>query len=256
MMLALGEAAFARGNCMDFIYKVWSERPKPYKVWNPEVSTTAIREMVDGNSIRPERFYQSRIMMGGARIVGDLPRHQHKETEIYYILKGKGKTFLTTKQGERELDIGAGSFFYLPAGMPHYTVSDPSDPLEFLYVFPANVLENIKYIFDDSLPLPTESPLIGKLSVSGEYPLEIVEETLLSSREQVMKHLRLPLQKKLARTDNERGKILFVRWGEGMIAINGEEFPIKEGTYLYLGEGASYSLQSADAHGLDILIFE
>ena len=249
--------------CQKALYRIWFSISKPYQVWNPEVSTVAIRGMVDQNSISPNAPYLRRIMMGTARIGQDLLLHQHHETEIYYILKGEGRTFLTANTREYEFKIEAGSFFYLPSGMPHYTVSNPENPIELLYVFPTGSLDDVEYVFDGSLSIPFQNPIIGKLPLSRGHTSEVIEQTLVDARDddnltgQVMKNLYMPAgrQRDHHIVDGDH-RIIFIRQGKGFIAIDGQEFPIPTGSYLYLEGDISYSIRSMSSQDLDVLIFE
>ena len=232
-------------------------RPSALKVWDPKVSSVAVKNMVDRQSVNSRR-----IMMGMARIDQDLPIHQHQATEIYYVLKGKGRT--TLKLGNKDIvtEMGEGSFLYLPSGMPHYTVADPKNPLEFLYIFPKDDLGNVKYVFDNSLKASQKRHVVGKLSapqtkkfLPGSVEKVLVEATDPQDTGLVMKHLKLSSKgqvEKLVDTDNT---ILFVREGRGFIISNGKRTPLREGSHVYLSKGTRYSIQSADNEGLDILTF-
>lgn len=246
-------------DCFGPFKKNWTS--ESYEVWDPQVSTTSIKTMVDRNTLNLSKSSHNGIMMGAAKITEDIPLHQHEETEIYYVLKGKGRTFLTTLEGRYVFDIEAGSFLYLPSRMPHYTKAHPGTPLELLYIFPQNILGDVQYVFDGSLPLSTEMPIMGKLSLPESYPPEVLERILVNMREetlrtgQVMKQIRMPIEEHI---DDfaKNNSILFIRQGEGVINIHGESLPIQKGDYLYLEKGTSYSLQSGNSQGLDVLIFQ
>ncbi len=260
-MNILTHASPSQIDCFGPFKKNWAN--ESYKVWDHKMSTTAIKTLVDRSTMDLSKHSRSGIMMGAAKITEDIPLHQHEETEIYYVLKGKGRTFLTTLQGRYTFDIEAGSFLYLPSRMPHYTKAHPGTPLELLYIFPQDSLGNVQYVFDGSLELSTESPIVGKLSLPKSYPSEVLERTLVDTRRktethptgQVMKQFRMPTERQV---DNfaASNSILFIRQGEGTINIHGENFPIQNGEYLYLEKGTSYSLQSGNSQGLDVLIFQ
>ncbi|MCY4644024.1 MAG: cupin domain-containing protein [Bacteriovoracales bacterium] len=251
----------AGADCKSLLARVWTNDSRPYKVWDPKVSTVAVKPMVDRKTIHSPHFSPIRIMMGAARITQNLPLHQHEETEIYYILKGRGRTFVTTREGTDEFEIEAGSFFYLPTGVPHYTVADPHNPIELLYIFPRGALEDVRYVFDGSLPISKEAFMRGQLPLLKEYPLDVKERVLIHPSRgevmgQVMKHLLIPPRKIVDHRVEGSGRILFVRRGQGLIRLESREVPLTAGSYLYLGEGAAYTLKSTHLHGLDILIFE
>ena len=72
----------------------------------------------------------------------------------------------------------------------------------------------------------------------------------------VMRHLQMPKGGQVDHTVDENNRILFIRWGKGRININGKDFSVEKESYLYLEKGLSYSIQSSEEKGLDILIFE
>ena len=231
--------------------------PNSLKVWNPKVSSVAVKGMVDRQSINSRK-----IMMGMARIDQDLPLHQHKATEIYYVLKGKGRT--TLKVGNKDIvtEIEEGSFLYLPSGMPHYTIADPNNPLELLYIFAKDELDSVKYIFDNSLKASQTRHVVGKLSVpeTKKFSLGSVEEVLVKATDPqdtglAMKHLRLSPKRQVEKLVDTDNTILFVREGRGFIISNGKRTPLKKGDHIYLPKDTRYSIQSADNEGLDILTF-
>lgn len=48
----------------------------------------------------------------------------HEDNEGFYVASGHGMAVV----GEQEQAIGAGSFFYAPAGVPHAIKKDPDSP--------------------------------------------------------------------------------------------------------------------------------
>lgn len=244
---AISQQMVGGGGCLKPFLKprVGRVHSQPYRVWNPKVSTVAIKNLVDNTS------WNSRdIMMGAAKIDTELLIHQHADVEIYYVTKGRAQTFLGTPTKGRWVNLEAGSFLYLPSGLPHHTVAHPKDPIEILYVFPRDNLKDVKYVFDGSLSISDQRPIIGRLSLPEHNPAQLKQNTLVN-KELVMEHLRLP-EGEAVQWEGD-GQILFVRQGQGFITSHQQKTPIQTGSYSYLRESRPYSIQSTE--GLDILVF-
>ena len=242
--------------CLSLIPIVGNVHSQPYKAWDSNVSGVRVKTLVDQNTSRSHS-----VMMGAARIETDLQLHQHAAAEIYYITKGRGRTFLGTSERGHWVDLEAGVVLYLPSGLPHYTISDPKSPVELIYVFPRDNLKDVKYVFDGSLSPLSQTFTVNKLSMREEYPSQWRRDTLVERSEfgesgLSMEHLRLGAKELIQAMTREAPHIFFVRHGRGFITVRGQRISVKEGSYLYVEEGSFYSIQSEGAQGLDILIFQ
>ena len=110
--------------------------------------------------ISADRTPSGRLTVGVAEIDPDqsekMQIHRHAQPEIYYILEGKGGV---TIDG-RELAVRRGTAVFIPGGAAHGTRNTGTDPLRFLYVFPADSFEKINY----------ESPVGRDHADSGDKP--------------------------------------------------------------------------------------
>ncbi|PTU25372.1 hypothetical protein P175DRAFT_0498491 [Aspergillus ochraceoroseus IBT 24754] len=71
--------------------------------------------------------------------LGHLCRHRHKQAEIYYITKGRGRVFV---DGETH-SVLPGSVIFIPGDAEHGIANESAEPLEWFYVFPAASFEDI-----------------------------------------------------------------------------------------------------------------
>ncbi len=101
-----------------------------------------------------------RLTVGVAEIDPDPSRgmeiHRHTQPEIYYILEGKGIITIT----EEEYPVRRGTAVFIPGAAAHGTRNTGTDPLRFLYIFPADSFEKINY----------ESPVDRDHADSGDKP--------------------------------------------------------------------------------------
>ncbi len=235
---------------------VGNTQSQSYEVWDPDTSTVAIKTLVDRNSGNSRQ-----IMMGAARIDTDLLFHQHAAAEIYYVTKGKARTLLGAPEDKRWVDLEAGNYLYLPSGLHHHTIADPDNPLEIIYIFPRDNLEDVEYVFDGGLPVLSRESVVGKLPTLDKYPTQLKRQVLVKRSEVgesglMMEHLSMPARERVQDVASEANHIFLVRHGQGLMAIGDQKISIEEGSYLYLEEGTPYSIQSAREQGLDILIFK
>lgn len=235
---------------------------QPYRFWNPKVSSVAIKNLVDRKTLRTSLIIQ--IMMGAARINKDLKTHHHAATEIYYILKGRGQMILGIGKDAERVDLKPGRFIYLPSNVPHQTVSDAKNPVEIIYIFPRNEINEVEYKFHDQGRLEGASkdrPIIGDLSVLEEYPSSLTRQTLIEKRAfgengLMMEHLSLPKGEHFQGIANESSHIFFVRHGNGFMRLGGQKrFELITGSYVYVETGDVYFIETLD-QGIDLLIFK
>ena len=60
------------------------------------------------------------------------PLHTHRnEGEVSYILEGEGEAVM----GDRKVPLSAGSFLYVPKGIPHTLNCTGSSPLKIMHIF-------------------------------------------------------------------------------------------------------------------------
>jgi quercetin dioxygenase-like cupin family protein len=74
---------------------------------------------------------------------GFLAPHRHPQAEIYYLLNGQGTV---TVDGVAHI-VGAGTALFIPGGSEHAIRNDASEPLQFLYVFAVDRIEDVAYTF-------------------------------------------------------------------------------------------------------------
>ncbi len=234
-----------------------------YEVWNPEISTVAIKKLLD------TRFFGAQsIFMGIAKIDTDLKIHYHSASEIYYVLRGRGKIVLGRGVHSQVVDLVPGRFLYIPPNLAHYTVAESKDPVEILYIFPRNEVAEVEYKFFDEggwLQDSTNLSIVGRIPVFHGEQRYLSRQTLVAKREGVEKGL---MMERWTLPPGEVGsamatasQIFFVRHGRGIITMEtikgaSEKYHLSEGSYFYMEEGNSYTIQSSSKKGLDILIFQ
>jgi mannose-6-phosphate isomerase-like protein (cupin superfamily) len=108
------------------------------------------------------------------------PLHVHRrEAEAFYVLEG---TMIYEAGGEM-FRLQAGSFMFLPPGVPHRFRVTGSEPVRFLGIVVPGGLENLYRevggpATDRSLPAPTPDETAGEISrwatVAPGYGLEVV----------------------------------------------------------------------------------
>jgi mannose-6-phosphate isomerase-like protein (cupin superfamily) len=75
---------------------------------------------------------------------GHLCPHRHAQAEIYHIISGRG----IMQIDDREEAVAAGSVVYIPGDAKHgIRNDDPTQELQWLYVFGADSFEDVKYRF-------------------------------------------------------------------------------------------------------------
>ena len=228
-----------------------------YRIWNKKLSSVAIKNLIDR-----DHFGADRIMIGAALVIEDLMTHYHSASEIYYVLKGRGKIILGSGEEKIQMDLEPGRFIYLPPNIAHYTVVDSKDPLEIIYIFPRSHLDEVKYRLDEKKANFEEIGLLERV-VIGDIPhlrpKQRVHERLVERREKGERGLMMERSVLLSK-DSIQGigfsHIFFVRQGHGFIRIGeGERVPLRPGAYAYVKKGESYFIESLSQEGLDILSF-
>ncbi len=159
------------------------------------------------------------------------------------------------------IDLKPGDYVYLPRGVPHYTVSDPDDPIEIIYLFAKDDLEEVEYVFDGSVPIAKDLPIVKSLPTRISNNLKrVVRKTLVDAHDDFEEGLRMIHTRMGARLADEmriadKDSIIYVRGGTGRIFVNNQQYPLSEGSYVYVRAGTSYQISSGDRTGLDILEF-
>lgn len=221
----------------------------PYEVWDPEVSSVAVRTLVD-NSETPTQ----QVTMSMARIFEDLLKHQHSATEIYFVRSGRARLEI----GEQVIDLKPGMFVYLPEGIPHWTKVEPGDPpLDIVYVFPKDTLQDVEYVMDGTVPISKEAPIIQSLDVpNGDEKVvrELVNRTEAAEEGLQMHQIYLPSTTDHMLESSEQARSVFVESGSGIARIDGDEIPLENGSYLYIPPGVEVEL--VGHQNLNTLVFQ
>ena len=76
---------------------------------------------------------------------GWLGLHRHAAPEVYQVLTGQGVVSL---DGIEHV-VQAGSAVYIPSNCEHGIRNIGNDPLEFLYVYRTDSIEDVEYIWSD-----------------------------------------------------------------------------------------------------------
>lgn len=77
---------------------------------------------------------------------GWLGRHRHTATEVYHLIEGTGVVVL---DGE-EHPVTAGSAVFIPGDVEHGIRNTGEGPLRFVYAFPTDSFEDVRYRFTDA----------------------------------------------------------------------------------------------------------
>lgn len=87
------------------------------------------------------------MSMGLAEIApgGELPRHRHAPSEIYHGVSGKAEIEI---EG-RAYALLPGRSLFIPGNAWHRTAALGSEPLRFLFLFPAAALDDVPYEFEE-----------------------------------------------------------------------------------------------------------
>ena len=74
---------------------------------------------------------------------GWLSLHRHAPAEVYQVLTGQGVVILDGV----EHPVRAGSGVYIPSNREHGIRNTGEDPLEFLYVYETDSIEDVEYLW-------------------------------------------------------------------------------------------------------------
>ncbi len=233
-----------------------SAENKDYQIWNAEKSSTRYKVLLDHTVKHPHA-----LKMGTAVIYDDLLLHQHKESEIYYFLGGKGFTYLGRPGKERKVAVQAGTFLYIPSGVPHYTKADADNPLEFLYVFPRYTFEDIEYIFDGTLEGLEDGLLIGNITALPRPFMATFQETLVGDKQKkfstdlLFDRIAVPKNQNVAQK-TVSNTIVFIHRGHGSITLGTQKIEVKKGSYLLIPPEHHYIIGNKISQELDLFFFE
>jgi mannose-6-phosphate isomerase-like protein (cupin superfamily) len=88
------------------------------------------------------------ITMGVAEIppYESLVRHRHIQPEVYFIIEGTGIILIENE----ERRVSSRTAIYIPGDAVHSFTNTSASPLRFLYAFPADSFQDVKYVFDDT----------------------------------------------------------------------------------------------------------
>ena len=230
---------------------------KKYKIWNRKKSSTHYQVLLDHTAEHPHF-----LRMGAAIIDDNLIRHQHKESEIYYFLGGKGVAYLGKPGKEIKVPVRKGTFLHIPSGVPHYTKADPDSPLELLYIFPRHSVEDIEYVFDGTLKNFEKNLLVGDVSELPKSLRSIHREIIIGgarnnrhSTDLSFGRVAVPWKKKISEKA-ALNTIVFVNEGRGVITTGSEKIDVEKGSYLLIPKGHRYIVENGASERLDLLLFE
>ena len=229
---------------------------KDYQIWNAEKSSTRYKVLLD-HTVK----YPHSLKMGMAVIDDDLLLHQHKESEIYYFLRGKGFSYLGRPGKELKVAVQEGTFFYIPSGVPHYTKALAGNPLEFLYIFPRHTFENIEYVYDGTLEIFEDGLLVGDITALPRPLMAIFRETLVGGKQKKISTDLLFNRIVIPKNQNVTQKtvsntIIFVNRGRGTITLGPQKIAVKKGTYLLVPLEHHYTIDNKISQQLDLFLFE
>lgn len=74
---------------------------------------------------------------------GTLALHSHAESEVYYVLSGRGEVTV----GNEVFRVQGGDLLFIPGGMVHGVVNRADKELKWLYFFPTCAFGNVVYEF-------------------------------------------------------------------------------------------------------------
>ena len=229
---------------------------KNYQIWNAEKSSTRYKVLLEHTEEHPHA-----LKMGVAMVDDDLLLHQHKESEIYYFLGGKGFSYLGWPGKERKTAVQAGTFFYIPSGVPHYTKARAGNPLEFLYIFPRHTFENIEYIYDGTLESFENGLLFGNITTLPRPLTTIFRETVIgdepkkSPTDLLFHRIAVPKNQNVAQK-TVSNTIIFVNRGRGTITHGPQKIDVKKGSYLLIPPEHHYVIGNKISQELDLFLFE
>lgn len=70
---------------------------------------------------------------------GSVPKHEHHQEEVYYIVEGSG----TIELGEEISTITAGTAVYIPPNTPHELVNTGAEKMVMMFVYsPAGIVDH------------------------------------------------------------------------------------------------------------------
>jgi len=222
----------------------------PDQVWDPKVSKTIIKSLVDRNHLKTRT-----ITAGYAQIFDNLLKHQHAATEIYYVTKGHAKMHL----GDKIYNLEPEKIIYLPSGIPHYTEIVGDEPLEYLYIFAKDSLDDVEYVFDNSVKISSSQPSVQKVDQELHNKSKTSSHTLVHETEPHeqglhMDHIQIPKNNSF-KTKNKFPALIYIRSGLGKLYIDDEELDLLEGSYAYVPEEIAYLIENESANHLSILSF-
>jgi len=80
---------------------------------------------------------------------GQVPWHNQKQEEVYFIVKGKGEMCL----GEERRELSTGQAVYIPSGVYHQLTNIGTEPLIMIYCYgPAGDVDHWKQELAGTLP--------------------------------------------------------------------------------------------------------
>ena len=224
-----------------------------YKFWDTNKSSTRYQILLE-HTVKHPHF----LRMGAAVIDDNLIRHQHRESEIYYFLKGKGVSYLGRPGKEIAVPVEKGTFLYIPSGVHHYTKADADNPLEFIFVFPRrNANKDIEYVFDGRLESFDGGILVGNVPETLDTFHGVRRESLIGGEgvDLLFERVSVSHQRRFSH-DAVNNTIIFVNEGQGMITVGSQEFSVGKGSYLLVPKERRYTVENRTSRGLDLLLFE
>lgn len=97
--------------------------------------------------ITKHRMHSEGMTMG----IGEIPAreslllHHHEPEEVYYVLDGEGSIEIDGNA----VALEAGCAVFIPGNAKHRTTNTGTTTLRFLFVFPTDSFEEVKYYYDE-----------------------------------------------------------------------------------------------------------
>lgn len=212
-------------------------------VWDARISDVEIHLLIDGDS-HPSR----NITLGAVRMPSTLLPHKHPPPEIYFFRKGFGIMYIG---GGEMIHIRPGTLVFLPANTVHFTKKIGVEALEAIYMFPKHRQRDVVYEFEISMAERPQGVLVKRLT-DQEYSMKTEMDPKDETPVDFLFHVleATPLQGFL---DSKAGFLprqtrgdtaLFVEQGFGDLMVNGQSVAVSQGSYYFLPEGATFSLQN------------
>ena len=130
-------------------------RPEPYVIHEEKCAIESWEDATRGEVqwrtlLSADRTPTTSMTFGVAEIKpgrrAALRGHRHAQPEIYYILSGRGVVTID----RQEHFVRAGTAVFIPGHAEHAFRNTDAKPLRFVYVFPVDSFDKVKYEFTEA----------------------------------------------------------------------------------------------------------